>query len=175
MNILKPGDREKLQAFCCGNSILDNYIKNEIFETADAQGLHFIFEDEKTGDVICFVSLAASGIIYRVDAYSHVLPAIKIDVIAVDKRYQKLHIDEYSEKSSNPDDHFYLSDSIMSDIIVHCREINERYALVNYIILYADKDAERFYRRNYFEDYTEFMEKENNMEIRKNIPMFAEL
>ena len=43
------------------------------------------------------------------------------------------------------------------------------------IILYADKKARRFYERNMFSDFTEFMEKENNMEIAKNDPMYMEL
>lgn len=47
--------------------------------------------------------------------------------------------------------------------------------LADYIVLYADKDAYRYYERNGFLDYSEYMIKENNQEINKNIPMYMEL
>ena len=31
---------------------------------------------------------------------------------AVDKMYQKMHYDSFSEKSPNPEDHYYFSDDI---------------------------------------------------------------
>lgn len=120
--IIQPEDREKLQAFCCGNKILDNYIHNEIFEENYPQGLHFMVKN-----------------------------------------------------NSNDDDHCYLSDFIMSSVIGHIREIDEKYALVDYILLYADKDAERYYERNGFGHYSEFMKKEKKMEINENIPMYMAL
>ena len=172
LTIIKPEDKNKLQAFCCGNDILDHYIHEEIFEDKDAQGLHFIVTDKKTGDVICFVSLTTSGIIFREGSYTEVLPSIKIDVFAVDVQYQKMHFDEESFQS---DEHFYLSDDIMCAVIRHCREIDENYAMVNYILLYADKKAERFYERNGYGHFCEFMEQEHKMEINENIPMYLEL
>lgn len=107
--------------------------------------------------------------------YTHVLPAIKIDVFAIDVKYQKLHYNEESEQSENPDEHYYFNDDVMGTVICYCKNVNEMYALVKYIVLYADKNAERFYRRNHFGDYREFMVKENNQEIRANIPMYMEL
>ena len=41
--------------------------------------------------------------------------------------------------------------------------------------MFADKVARRFYERNMFSDFVEFMEKENNNEIAKNDPMYMEL
>ena len=110
--------------------------------------------------------------IRKMDNYTHVLPAIKIDIFATDINYQKMHIDSASKESVNPDEHFYLSDSIMCDVIRHCRDISENKATAKYIVLYADKKARRFYERNMFSDFSKFMEKENNMEINKNDPMY---
>ena len=172
LTIVKPEDRKRLQAFYCGHEVLDNYISNEIFEKYEQQGLHFIITNLKNDDVIGFVSLATSGIIHKVDNYLHNCPAIKIDVFAIDCKYQKMHISEESEKS---EDHFYLSDLILADVIQHCREIDEKYALIDYIILYADKRAERFYIRNQFMHYEQFMEKENYMELTDTIPMYMDL
>lgn len=47
LRIVKPGDKKLLQAFSCGNDVLDNYIRSEIFEENDAQGLHFITIDKE--------------------------------------------------------------------------------------------------------------------------------
>ena len=81
--------------------------------------------------------------------------------------------ESYCEK--NPDEHRYLSDSIMCDVICRCEQISQEYATVQYIILYADKKAIRFYERNLFNPFSEFMKKENNMEIAKNDPMYMQL
>lgn len=105
----------------------------------------------------------------------HVLPAIKIDVLAVDINYQKMHYDKSSEDDPNPDNHYYFSDEIMGEIIHHCREFAETKALANFIVLYADIKAYRYYERNGFSDFETFMVKENNQEINENIPMYMKL
>ena len=168
--IIQPEDREELQAFYCGNKILDNYIHNEIFEGVDPQGLHFMVKNTANNDIIAFISLATSGIVFETGIHVEVLPSIKIDVIAVDKKYQKM---PYYEDMG--DDHCYLSDLIMSSVISHIRKIDEEYALVDYIVLYADKDAERYYERNGFGHYSEYMKKESKMETNDNIPMYMAL
>lgn len=71
--------------------------------------------------------------------------------------------------------YYYLSDCIMGEVIQHCKLISEEYALVNYILLYADKKAYRFYKRNFFLEFELYMEQENNMEIKENIPMYMKL
>ena len=179
---VEPEDMEKLQAFSCGNDILDQYIRQDIFDEGEdgrvvkcEDGLHFKVLDVGTNEIVGFVSLATSGIIHKQGTYTHLLPAIKIDVFAIDERYQKMHYNQESEESDAADEHYYFSDDVMGTVLCHCREIDDNYALVNYIILYADESAERFYRRNLFEDYREFMEQEHNQEISKNIPMYMEL
>lgn len=177
-DLIKPEDKEKLRAFSCGNKKLDEYIQDGlitdgIIDTED--GLPFKVWDTNTGDIISVFSLATSGIVWKLDGYTHVISAIKIDILAVDVEYQKMHMDVHSKESNNPADHYYLSDSIMCEIIKHCRDIAENRAAAEYIILYADTKAKHFYERNLFADFNEFMEKENNMEIAKNIPMYMKL
>lgn len=177
-DLIEPEDSEKLRVFSCGNQKLDAYIQEKLItdgkvDTED--GLPFKVWDVNTGEIFAVFSLAASGIVWRIDNYTHILPAIKIDILAVDIKYQKMHMDSYSMESDNSDDHYYLSDSIMCEIIKHCRDIAEKKAAAKYIILYADKKAKRFYERNMFNDFIEFMEQENNMEIVKNDPMYMEL
>lgn len=177
-DLIEPEDRDEFQAFSCGNQKLDKYIRDDLVingrvDTED--GLPFKVWDVETGKIFAVFSLAASGIVWKVDNYTHVVPAIKVDILAVDINYQKIHMDAGSKESDDPDDHYYLSDSIMCEIIKHCRNIAEKWATARYIILYADKAARRFYKRNMFSDFKEFMEKENNMEIVKNDPMYMEL
>ena len=176
--LLMAEDYNSLQSFECTNEKLDNHIRHDVIknsEIVDEDGLYFKFVDKNTDKIIGIVSQASSGIIYKVGQYTHVLPAIKIDVLAVDKGYQKLHYDFASENDPESDNHYYFSDEIIGMVISHCRDISEKYALVDYIVLYADKKAYRYYERNNFSDYTEFMVSENNQEIVENIPMYLKL
>ena len=174
-HLIKPGDFTALQAFSCGNKKLDKFIHEELIvdmEVNTEDGLPFKVEDTTTRKIIGVVSLAASGIIFKLDNYTHVLPAIKIDVFAIDKEYQKLH---YDKESENSDEHYYFSDDVMGTFIKHCRDIAEEKAVAHYIVLYADKEAKRFYVRNYFNDFAEYMVKEKNMEIQANDPMYMKI
>lgn len=177
-DLLKVEDDASLQLFTCGNERLDHHIRNDVIkngEVVNEDGLYFKFVDLNTNKIIAIVSLASSGIIYKVSNYTHVLPAIKIDVLAVAEEYQKMHYNAESENASNRDEHYYFSDDIIGNVISHCREISEEKALADYIVLYADKKAYRYYERNGFHDYSDYMVKENNQEISKNIPMYMEL
>lgn len=176
--LIEPEDKEKLQAFSCGNEQLDYYIHNELISgnsVYNEDGLSFKVVDINTNEILAVFSLATSGIIWKVDSFTKLLPAIKVDILAVDLKYQKLHMDSDSLNSDEPNEHFYFSDSVMCSIIKHCRNINDNYATAKYIILYADKKAKRFYERNMFSDFLDFMEKESNMEINKNFPMYMEI
>lgn len=175
-NLLKVEDLEELQPFICGNKKLDEHIRKRVIQEGqivDEDGLYFVFRDLSNKRIIAVVSLAASGIIFSVSNYMHVLPAIKIDVFAVDKEYQKIHYDKESEMDS--ENHYYFSDDIMGTVLSHCRKIAEEKALAQYVVLYADKNAYRFYIRNGFSDYSEFMIKEKNQKISENCPMYIQL
>lgn len=177
-DLLKVEDYNDLQPFSCGNDRLDYHIHHEIIKDGmivDEDGLYFIFRDLETQKIIAVVSLATSGILYQIDNYTHILPAIKIDVLAVEKQYQKVHYNEESKMSPDPSAHYYFSDDIMGVIVSHCRKIAEEKALTSYIVLYADKRAYRYYIRNGFCDYQRFMVKERNQEINENIPMYMQL
>lgn len=175
--LLEVEDFEDLQPFTCGNQKLDNHIHGLIQnnQICDDDGLYFVFKDSETKEIVAISSLAASGIIFEQTNYTHVLPAIKIDILAVDVKYQKMHYDLESEVASDPNDHYYFSDYIMGQILCHCRNVAETGILANYILLYADKKAYRYYERNAFLDFEEYMVKENNQEINENIPMYMKL
>mgnify|MGYP000325302261 CR=1 FL=1 len=176
--LLRPEDYDKLQVFSCGNTKLDSYFHNELITNNTVNtddGLTYKVYNSDTGDIIGIVSLAASGIIHHQDNYIRLLPGVKIDVFAIDLHYQKIHYDEESKNSTNPDDHYYFSDDIMGTFINLIRNISDSQLLVSFILLYADINAYRFYERNGFLNFESFMEKEQNMEINKNIPMYMQL
>lgn len=161
-DLLKSEDKYKLELFSCGNAKLDYFIKNEIIvdnEIINEDGLMFKVENKDSNEIIAVISLAA----------------VKIDVFAVDRKYQKMHYNKESETACDHDEHYYLSDYIMCRVIQHCNEISEEKVLVDYILLYADKHAKRFYDRNLFLEFEEYMQEEYNMEINKNIPMYIKL
>lgn len=185
-SLIKLEDLGKLQAFSCGNKKLDHFFHKELIHEVNIygikekmidtdEGLPYKVVDKKTGDIIAVYSLAASGIFFEQTNHMQTIPALKIDVFAVDERYQKMHMDVESQEEENPDEHRYLSDSIMCDVISRCVKISQEYATIRYIILYADKNAKRFYERNLFNPFLEFMKKERRAEIAKNDPMYMEL
>lgn len=178
IDLLGNDDYLEIQNFSCGNDPLDFYIHNDLIKSGiiDVEdGLPFKVTDNNSGKIIALYSLAASGLTLQVDSYTHVLPAIKINIFAVDTAFQKMHMNEFSKSSDNPDDHYYFCDCVMCDVVNYCRELSEKHLAVNYIILYADKKARRFYERNLFNDFSEYMQKERNMEIKANDPMFLSL
>ena len=90
--LLKVEDYTDLQPFACGNEKLDGHIHNGIIQNSkiiDEDGLYFVFRDRSSNKIIAVVSLATSGIVFEQTNYMHVLPAIKIDVLAVDVNYQR--------------------------------------------------------------------------------------
>ena len=177
-NLLKVEDYDDLQPFVCNNKKLDDHIHNGIIqngEIIDEDGLYFVFRNTMSKEIVAIVSLAASGIVFEQTNYMHVLPSVKIDILAVNANYQKMHYDKASEESPCPDDHYYFSDDIMGEIIKRCRKMSKSMALANYIVLYADTNAHRYYQRNGFLDFKDFMVKEYNQEVNKNIPMYMEL
>lgn len=63
----------------------------------------------------------------------------------------------------------------MAKVIRHCVEISEKSILVNFILLYANREKIRFYERNGFLEFEEYMEKENKAETNANLPMYMKL
>lgn len=172
---IEKQDKHLLQSFTCGNQQIDYYLHKELIsnEYVDVEeGLPFKVIDLSSGEMIAFFSLSSSGIINQLDNYINIFSAIKINLFAVKSDYQKLHIDANSKYATNKAEHFYFSDNILCDVIRYCRLLSELFLGVKYLVLYADKQAYHFYKRNMFDDFLPFMQKENNMKINKNIPMY---
>lgn len=172
---IKIEDKKELSEFRCENKNLDKLINKDIVDNTMSlanDASYYIFKNNDNGQIIAIVGLTMSGILHEQQRYRNLLPAIKIDILAVDHKYQKLH---YDVESLEANDHYYLSDDILGQIIKYCREISEKYILAEYILLYADKNAIRYYERNGFSTFEEFMSEEYNMYINENVPMYMDI
>ena len=103
------------------------------------------------------------------------MSAVRIDVFAIDIRFQKLHWNEESENSTEHDEHLYFSDMIMAEVLKRCREVDSTQMLIEFIILYADKSKLRFYERNQFKSFENYMVPDKNMEVNNSLPMYMAL
>ncbi len=166
MRVLSPNDKELLGDFDCGNEVINDFAINKLAQQSDY--VTYVFEDTDINQVIAFASLACSSIKYECQNIVQSLPAIEIKYFAIKKQLQKFKYDE-------DDDHFYFSDMILSKIILKCREISEQIVGANYIILYSVPNAVKFYTRNFFEDYSEYMLKDNISFLDGCKPMYMPL
>ncbi len=166
MRVLSPNDKELLGDFDCGNEVINDFAINKINQQSDY--VTYVFEDTDVNKIIAFASLACSSIKYECQNVVQSLPAIEIKYFAIKKQLQKF-------KYGEDDDHFYFSDMILSKIILKCREISEKIVGANYIILYSVPDAVKFYTRNFFKDYSEYMLKDNISFLDGCKPMYMPL
>ncbi len=166
IELLSPDNMKLLGDFSCGNESIDHYLHKRALE--DTKNVCYLCRICDTNKIIGFASLACSGIYYKVDQYLETIPAIQISYFAVDAQIQKLPYDKM-------DLHYYFSDVFLCGILEKCREISDKYAGAEYIVLYAVPDAKHFYQRNLFQDYTEFMQRDHTRYLEGCIPMFMEL
>ena len=159
--------KNAVKDFDCGNEVINQYLTEQAYDDINAVTYLVINSDNK--EVIGFISLCCSGIRYTTDESFHVtLPAVEIKYFAIINSLHKLVFDD-------TDDHFYFSDKVLCEVLRMCRDISERIIGARYILLYAVDSAVRFYERNLFTPYTEFMSKDKIRFLDGCTPMFMEL
>jgi hypothetical protein len=151
--------------FDCGNNLINNYIRLHFEE--DTSSVSYIFENTEDGTMLGFVSVACSGIHKAAEKDRVTLPAIEIKYFALATKYQKLRFDE-------TDEHYYLSDKILSEVINFCVEV-KKYIGASAIVLYSVPDKVGFYARNGFTPFDEYMVPDTYYKIEGCIPMFMPL
>lgn len=163
---LSPDNSRLLGDFSCGNEAIDDYLHEQALE--DTKNVCYICIDEDRNSVAGFAALSCSGIQYVVDQRRETLPAIQISYFAVANDIQRLVFDE-------TDEHFYFSDMLFAEILQKCREITEEYIGAEYVILYSVPTAKHFYERNFFKDYSEFMQSDHYQYLNDCVPMYMQL
>lgn len=128
---------EMCNSFDCGNSVLDNFLRNESCDT-DISKTYLMIEDDVK--LIGFYSLTCSSLLEINDKNKNVesyIPAICLKMFAIDKKYQDIKITGYGHTYA----HFMLTACI--DKI---KEIKDHYVGAECIILNSTKDGYELYK-----------------------------
>lgn len=154
--------------FSCGNEEIDKYFRDKA--QSDLQKVCYAYMCKQDKNAVGFATLCCSGI--NIDDYNLVqlIPTMKVDYFAVSEKYQDMLF-----PNSEAEDHFHISDAFLNELIKEAHEISESYIGAGFIILYSVPDAHYFYKRNLFEDFTEYMKPENGRYLEGCIPMYMPL
>ncbi len=163
---LSSSNGSLLEDFDCGNSAINEYFHKECRE--DSGSVTYLAVDRSSGKIVGVACLACSGILHVIGQYRNTIPAISIKYFAIKSDFHKMK--HYPEE-----DHFYFSDQVLCDLIRICYNISENTIGAEYIILYAVPDAVKFYTRNGFKEFSEFMVPDNTRFLNECIPMYMRL
>lgn len=146
--LVTPEKSSKLQNVQCGNEALDEYI-------AEHCGFDFgmvatLILNSDNNDVIGVYSLSASSMIYESHKKHYEIPAIEIEIFAINKKYQDIPYSKNKEDGC-------LSNNILSDLCCSILEFTDNVCGANFIKLYSTPDALDFYKRNGFVEFPEEM------------------
>lgn len=159
---------DTVKKFKCGNSVIDDYIVNKAKD--DIGTVTYLVINADIPEVIGFISLSCSGIKHNFCAdsgysVSETKAAIEIKYFAIASKFHKLLYDD-------SDEHFYFSDMVFCEALKKCRYISENIIGAEYIMLYSVDTAKRFYKRNLFETFTEYMSRDNINFLEGCTPMY---
>ncbi len=128
---------EMCRQFDCGNSYINNFLKENSFNNEIAKT--FILINEEVPCIMGFFSLSADSLIEKSNDQKTIElgPAIRIYMFAVDKRYQGYH--------------YHLSETIASFLLNQCieviKKVVEHYIGATFIVLSSTKEGYHFYKK----------------------------
>ena len=168
MEVVSEDSASIFSVFSCGNTEIDTYFRTEAAK--DTQKVCYAYRCSKDNDAVGFATLCCSGI--NLDSYDLVklIPAMKIDYFAVSEKYQDMLF-----PGADKEDHFYISDAFLSELIHEAMNISESYIGAGFVVLYSVPDAIHFYKRNRFEEFREYMKPENERYLEGCTPMYMTL
>lgn len=146
-----------LKAFDCGNPYLNNYLYKCDLE--DSEVLHLA---RTPSEIVAYYSLMCTAILIQ----NHFIPAIEIKMMALQKAYHGMVINDYGD---------HLSDAILNQCIMKCRLFTEEAVGARYIVTYAIPDKVSFYTRNGFMKFASFMEPKKYSVLEGCEPLFFDL
>lgn len=166
---ISPDDEKSLGDFDCGNESINEYLITT--RKHEKVGVTYLIKDTVDFDIIGFVTISCSGIRYAPDSkWAETKPAIMVNYFALRTEYHGLPFSRASEIDKN--DVFLFSDIVLSDVIKMCIEISEQRIGADYIILYSVPEKVNFYKRNLFEDYIQYMNKDYTRYLDGCVPMY---
>lgn len=166
-----PGDIEMLRDFDCGNSSINEFIREKSLDTRGK--VTYVFIDGENKKVICFCAICCTAISINAtdgkNKFRTGMPTIEIDFFAVDERYRSLPFDRESNRYET------LSNALFSYMIKLINEISVEHVGATHICLYAVPKAVNFYKRCGFEEFEEYMNRDEKPYIDGCVPMFLSM
>lgn len=154
------------QDFTCGNSEIDKKLKIELLH--DRNCTTFIVVDVAKSKIIAFYSLACSACVVSSHRQHYFHPAVEVKYFAVDENYQDW---QFSEDVADG----CLSNIIFSDMLRQIHKMSEETFGADTIILYATKNAIKFYEKNYFKKFEASILENNERFLQGCLPMYMKM
>lgn len=158
--------------FKCGNAVINQYIhdRNKCFDNDN--GVTYIFRDVTDNQILAFVVLCCSGIRAEYQGVATTMPAIEIKYFALASCVQRLH---YSEEDMAENNHYYLSDFWLGEVMYKCSDISQSIIGAKYIILYSVPRGRKLYERMGFNDFQKYMNRDKMRFLNGCKPMYIEI
>jgi len=153
---------ELIAVFSCGSAELDRKLSEIRFDD-DITGYAFIDNEEQR--IIGYCAFNASGLTLTNGHERITYPAVEIKFFALDEAYQHR---KYSDEMN-------FSDYIFSKVMSHLYEIDENVIAIKFILLYSVPAAVNFYKRNFFKEFTPYMENDEYKYITGCVPLYYPL
>lgn len=153
-----------IEDFDCGIDEINKVFKNNPENDFTCK----VFIDNINNRIIGFIAYRSSGIRMTYEKDIVTKSALEISYFALDNDYQHL---PYNKDY----DSYNLSDSILCECLKMFRNLSEEVLYFSYIVLFSVPSAINFYKRNFFEEFNQYMESDNYTFIDGCIPMFMAL
>lgn len=164
--ILSFDDEKYVQAFDCGNKIINKYFQKKAAN--DRTAVTYLFIDKNEDTLIACITLACSAIFTEEDdVRSTVLSAMEVKYFAVDKQYQHMPYLENETKT--------LSDVLFDHMINLMDTMSHDNIGASKIVLYSVKRAVNFYRKHGFKYFGSMMYGDTGSYVSNCEPMYFDL
>lgn len=100
------------------------------------------------------------------------MPAIEIKYFALASCVQRLY---YSEEDMAENNHYYLSDFWLGEVMYKCSDISQSIIGAKYIILYSVPRGRKLYERMGFNDFQKYMNRDKMRFLNGCKPMYIEI
>ena len=168
MEVVSEDTASIFSGFVCGNEEIDQYFREQAQK--DVQNVIYLYRNKINGDVIGAAAICCSGINVGGKALMQLIPAIKIDYFAIMESYHGLRFPGTEEE-----ERFHYSDAFLCELVHEIHKIAERFVGARFIVLYSVPEAVRFYKRNLFSEFMDYMGAEQHGYIEGCEPMYMAL
>jgi hypothetical protein len=161
---------ELFKDFNCGNEELNKHLSKAEQFCDEGFGVTRLIIDIDKGKLIGYYVLSATSLLYDTKDITKVkgLPAIEINIFAMDLEYQKLPTSENFNDGVFSDDMFSIT---INDIY----DISYKYIGAKFITLHSVPKAIKFYKRNGFKELEPIMVSMYDRYLDGCVPMYFKL